>query len=202
MITKTCFILAGGESKRFGENKLLYPFEGKPLISWTIERAGRVFENLFLVVKETEPFKFLEPKVKVVKDLLPQRASIVGLYSALKLSPEEKLCVLAGDFPFVKEEILKALLEHHRDPITVIETSQRLYPLIGIYSKSIEGVVYKQISEGNFRIVDLLKRVGYKALGEDLIRVLDPKLISLANINTKGDLRKARELWISEEFSG
>ena len=39
-----CVIMASGEGKRFGSNKMLADIYGKPLIAWTIDSVPRSFD--------------------------------------------------------------------------------------------------------------------------------------------------------------
>lgn len=39
-----CVIMASGEGKRFGSNKMLADIYGKPLIAWTIDSVPRGFD--------------------------------------------------------------------------------------------------------------------------------------------------------------
>jgi len=48
-----CIIMASGEGKRFGENKLLADFDGEPLIN-SILKATDIFENRVIVTKHKE----------------------------------------------------------------------------------------------------------------------------------------------------
>jgi molybdopterin-guanine dinucleotide biosynthesis protein A len=64
-----CYILAGGQSRRFGEDKTLFPLKGKPCIQWVVEQAQRVCDRVFIVAKEPQKYSFLKG-VELLKDIL------------------------------------------------------------------------------------------------------------------------------------
>ncbi len=49
-----CYILAGGKSKRFGEDKTLFNLLGKPMISHAVERAVLVCKKVYVMCKEKQ----------------------------------------------------------------------------------------------------------------------------------------------------
>jgi molybdopterin-guanine dinucleotide biosynthesis protein A len=48
----SCLILAGGQSKRFGENKALYVFDGKSLFERVLETALKVADDIIVSVRD------------------------------------------------------------------------------------------------------------------------------------------------------
>jgi molybdenum cofactor guanylyltransferase len=71
-------VLAGGASKRFGEDKALFPYRGKPLLQWVLESLQGAQERFVVANRPYEGFG-----VPVYPDLLPGADSLSGLHSAL-----------------------------------------------------------------------------------------------------------------------
>lgn len=178
----TCYILAGGESKRFGEDKLLYEVNDKRVIERVCETAKRVFRKVYVVAKNKEKFPFLG--VPVVLDEFKESASIVGLYTALKHSKEEYIFILSGDLPLIKEETLLYIVENFKEPVSVART-EKLHTLVGIYSKYALKKLEEKIRKGDYRIWAFLKEIGYNEV--KIPRELEHTLI---NMNTKEDLKR------------
>ncbi len=195
-----CYILAGGESKRFGENKLLYRIGGKRVLEIVTEKALEVCSFVFLVVKERDPYESIG--IPIVEDVSEDRCPAVGVYTALSHSQEERVLILSGDLPLIKREVLELLMNHHRDPITICEAKGRLHPLIGIYSRSVRESLGDYLRRGKKSMMGFLKEVGFKVLEEDTIREADPDLDSFTNMNTKEDLKKVegKMEWISKRY--
>ena len=56
-----CIIMASGQGKRFGKNKLLESFQGKPLIQWALDVTNNLFSRRLVVTvhKEIEQVCFI-----------------------------------------------------------------------------------------------------------------------------------------------
>ena len=51
-------ILAGGKSKRMGENKLFLELNDKPLIEYTIDRVKKYFEKTIIITNQENKIFF------------------------------------------------------------------------------------------------------------------------------------------------
>jgi len=177
-----CYVLAGGRSRRFGTDKLLYPLFGVPVVERVVKTARSFFEEVYLVAKEEEKFAFLG--VPVLRDALPESASAVGLYTAL-LHAESPAFVLSGDLPLVKRELFPLLIEAFEEPATVARTGEKLHPLVGVYGKEFLPFLEKKIKEKDYRLTAVLKEAGFKE-----VEVKPPLDEALLNLNRPEDLRK------------
>lgn len=113
-------ILAAGTASRFGEQKLLAPLEGKPLIRWTVEQvlASQVEEVVVVLGKEAGavrealrglPVRFLlNPRYQEGMSCSLQ-AGIRSLDPAIKAA-----LVVLGDQPQVTASIINGLIETYR----------------------------------------------------------------------------------------
>jgi len=175
-----CYVLAGGRSRRFGTDKLFYRLGNETVLERVVKVARQVFPEVILVAKEEEKFKPLG--LPVLLDGLPVQASLVGLYAALRHA-EGPAFVLSGDLPLIKKELLELLLKRADEPATVAETD-RLHPLVGVYYPSALPEVERAVKEGDYRLTELLRRLGAK-------RVRVPKELSrsLLNLNRPEDLK-------------
>ncbi|WP_461829847.1 molybdenum cofactor guanylyltransferase MobA [Aquifex sp.] len=176
-----CFILAGGRSRRFGEDKLLYEYKGKRVIERVVQAAKGVCDELFIVAKDPKKFEFLG--IPVIVDALPVQASIVGLYTALSYTDEPAL-ILSGDLPLITPKVLKAIVEAYESPITLAKTKNKVHTLVGVYSPEVLNRLEDFIKKRNYRLYEFVSSVGFKAveLGND-------DALQLLNMNTKEDLK-------------
>ncbi len=188
-----CFILAGGQSRRFGEDKLLFRLGDRRTVERVIDSAREVCSKVFLVAKNLEKFRDLE--VDLVEDLLPDQAPIIGLYTALSLARGEEVMILSGDIPLIKPEVLKLLIEEFKEPATLLSSGGRAHPLTGVYSRSLLPALKDYIDSGGRSLVGFLEEIDFKLVDEERIREVDPDLVSLINMNTKEDLKEIAR-WI------
>ena len=89
-------VLAGGASRRFGEDKALFLYRGKPLLLWVLESLGGAAERFLVANRPYEGFG-----VPVYPDLLPGADSLSGLHSALVHARFPWVAVAATDLPFL-----------------------------------------------------------------------------------------------------
>ncbi|KGQ21769.1 molybdenum cofactor guanylyltransferase [Thermus filiformis] len=151
-------VLAGGRSRRFGEDKALYVYRGKPLMAWVLESLGGA-EERFIVANR--PYAFGVP---VYPDLLPGADSLSGLHTALVHAQNPWVAVAACDLPFLSRaywDFLYGLALASPYPVVVPWNPEgHLEPLMAFYHKDALPQVERQIRSGDF----LLRRV-MEALG-------------------------------------
>ncbi len=182
-----CFVLAGGLSRRFGEDKLLYHIGGKRVIEHTLEALKNICGRLCLVVKDEKKFSFLR-RVEILKDALEKQFALAGVYTALENLRGEKALIVAGDMPLIKKEVVNLLLEKAKPPITLFNIDGRLYPLFAVYYRHVLPELKLYIESGGERVLDFVKRFPYKEITEREVLEHDPMLFSFLNMNTKVDV--------------
>ena len=181
-----CFVLAGGLSRRFGEDKLLYQIGGKRVIEYTLEALRGVCGRLCLVVKDKEKFSFLK-EVEVVKDVIEKQFALAGLYTALENLKGDKALIVAGDMPLIKKEVVSLLLRRANPSITLFNINGKLYTLFAVYYKQVLPELKLYIKAGGEKVLDFVKRFPYKEIAEGEVLEYDPTLLSFLNMNTRTD---------------
>ena len=105
-----CVIMASGMGKRFGGNKLMADFHGKPMIMQALQ-ASRGFKEYRVVVTRHEEVAELcrEQGVRVVLHSLPHRSDTVRL--GLEALGDVDACMfLPGDQPLLRPETVNLLV--------------------------------------------------------------------------------------------
>jgi molybdopterin-guanine dinucleotide biosynthesis protein A len=192
-------ILAGGKSKRFGKNKAFLKIGGRILIDQIVEKMGRLSNEIIIVTNILKKFDYLPKKfdylnVKLIKDIIPYKGSLGGIYSGLLFAENNSIFVVACDMPFLNIPLLKYIISFFQDYDVVIPKINNFFePLHAIYSKKCIKPIKKLIDENNLKIVDFFKDVNVKFVKKNEIEKFDPDLLSLFNINTLEDLKIAKE---------
>jgi molybdopterin-guanine dinucleotide biosynthesis protein A len=185
-------ILSGGKSTRMGENKAFIEIEGVPIIRRIQSVFERLFDEIIIVTDQKEIFSSLN--AKIYEDLIPNRGVLGGLYTGLFFSSFGFSFYVACDMPFLKEPVIKFLIENIDGYDAVVpKTKDGLQPLHAIYSKNCLEPVKKIIDEGKFRIIDLYSMVRVKIVEEREFFSLDPMRESFINVNTPEELSLIRE---------
>ena len=186
-------VLAGGGSRRLGQNKALVTLGERKLIEVVLERLGRVCEDLVISTNDPDKFAFLG--VRMAKDVYPQRGVLSGLYSGLEAARYPHAVAVACDMPFLNPSLLRFMILHvPGHDVVVPRLSAGLEPLHAIYARTCLEPMREALESGRLRIVDFWDQVKVRYVEEQEIDILDPDRLSFFNINTSADLARAREL--------
>ncbi len=192
---RECFVLAGGQSRRFGKDKATFLIEGKSCIEHLTDRLKGVCDRLVVVGKEEKKFEFLKG-VEFIHDTLQDQGALIGIHTALKNAKSDKVLVVAVDTPLLEPQVVDYIFRRFQEPITVFLIRGKLYPLLGIYSKRVLPELEIYLSEGKRRVIEFIERVRYNCIKEDEVLSLDPELCSFINMNTREDLKAIiKYLW-------
>ena len=106
-----CVIMASGLGKRFGGNKLMADFHGKPMIQRALDASETLFTKRVVVTRDERIAALCrEQNVDVVLHALPHRSDTVRL--GLQALGELDSCMfLPGDQPLLRRETVAMLLE-------------------------------------------------------------------------------------------
>ena len=116
-----CVIMASGLGKRFGGNKLMADFLGRPMIQRALDATAGLFARRVVVTRhESVAALCREQNVDVILHDLPNRNDTVrvGLEA---LGDLDGCMFLPGDQPLLRRETVALLLEHRNaDPDRII----------------------------------------------------------------------------------
>ena len=186
-------ILAGGESSRMGANKALKMLAGKPVISHLIDTLAPLARDIYIVARDVVSYEAFG--LPVCADHYEQKASLVGIYSALAASRNDICFTVACDMPFVEPRLVNMLAGLAPGHDAVIPVSRRgREPLHALYSRSCLGRMREQIDAGDFAIQNLLDSLDVRYVDMvELTPLCDPDMVFL-NVNTIVDLEEAARL--------
>ena len=195
----SAIILAGGFSKRFGRDKGLIELAGKPLIIHVLDRVSKVVNETLVVVSsedQRDAFTTLtRPKTKVVTDKYSLRSPIVGALTGFEKALGEYSLLLPCDTPFVSKEIAALLLDLCVGRSAMIPRWPNRYiePLHAAYhTKSALNASETAYKEKKLDLRSMIANLrGVRYISTLVLQQIDPKLMTLFNVNTPEDLRKA-----------
>lgn len=190
----TGVILAGGENSRFsGKNKALIRIGGKRILDRIYEVFTILFDKIILVTND--PVQYMEWDFDIATDIFPIRSSLTGIHTGLFYTATPYAFFSACDIPFIKKELIEILLDSVEPGIDIVlpETSKGVEPLFSIYSKRCFKLIEEQLEKKSFKIQRMFQKVRIKKIPENILRSIDPDLVSLTNINTPVDLDRAKQ---------
>lgn len=155
-------------------------------MNWVLEVLPLCFDKYIIGKKQTKK------NIKVINDLDIGRGPVRGIYTALKKIDSEYIFVIGGDMPFIKRELVNAMMElipKTNNYDVIVPINKGFYePLFAIYNKEIEDLLYQQISNGNNKINSLFLNLNVLRLENSFWEKYDPRGESFLNINKKADL--------------
>lgn len=113
-------ITGGGSSSRFGENKLLYNINGKPLIVNTIEKFINYADEI-VIPTSPETKKVIEkyyPNITYAESGYCRQASVLNGLNKLKY--KDYVLIHDGARPFISSEIIENVIKEVKEKKAVV----------------------------------------------------------------------------------
>lgn len=202
LLKTSIIILAGGPSKRLGKDKGLVELKGKALITHILEKVAKIVDEEIIVVgSATQKNTFsplCEPVADVIVDKYDGHSPLVGALTGFEAVHSAYSLLLPCDTPFLSSKIVTMLLDRciGRDAAIPRWPNGWIEPLQAAYNtKSAMAAAKKALDHGKrdmASLIDSLEDVRY--VSTQVLRELDPKLLSFFNINTFEDLQKAESM--------
>lgn len=186
-------ILAGGQSRRMGQNKALIRLGKLTVLERVINAVESLTDDLFLVADTPEPYQPFG--LPVAPDLLPGKAALGGIYTALSHARHEWALVLACDMPLLEPRVLvfQSTFRPQADVVTpcVGPNPETLHTF---YRKPCLPAIRKRLAADQLKVTGFFDEVRVVYLSAETLRPFSPRLHCLLNINTPQDLRLAQTL--------
>ncbi|MHA3962654.1 MAG: molybdenum cofactor guanylyltransferase [Candidatus Thorarchaeota archaeon SMTZ1-45] len=195
----TVAILAGGTSRRFGSEKALADYQGKPLISHMIKIARKLTSEIIVVVsdeKQKAKLSAIARDVRVVVDPPGEtRCALTGALTAFEYTLTKHTLLLPVDTPLANVELLKVIISMGPGHGAVVPAwpSGYIEPLHSVYLA--EHAYYqglKVMNKGFCKMSDMLDALqNVLFVSTETLRQFDPNLDTFENFNTLKDLKRA-----------
>ena len=203
----SAIILAGGISKRFGQDKGLINLAKRPLLLHVLDKLGNISNDIHVVVNseaQKEKFASLTSRnVHLSVDGANIQTPLAGALTGFKTVQNTYTILLACDTPFIASEILRFLLDIsiNRDAAIPRWPNGNIEPLQAVYhAKKAADAAQNALRNNQLNMrsmISNMKKIRY--VSTLVLRQFDPKLMSFFNINTPNDLRNA-EVMTKEKF--
>jgi molybdenum cofactor guanylyltransferase len=189
-------ILAGGFSRRLGQDKVALQLGGKPLALWVSEALAPLVTSSWLITNQ--PLAHQSFGLPLLTDLRPFQGPAGGLATALFWARTPWVLAVAVDNPFLAPAILAALAARAGQtsrPAVVCRSSRGLEPFPGLYAVRLLPALqnFLQTDRRPTRFLEICRP---QVFSETEVLALDPEGRSFFNLNTPGDLQRA-EAWLA-----
>ena len=191
-------ILAGGQSKRMGKDKLFLEINNKKLIEHTIDKVKKYLKEVIIITNQDNEY-FSKNNLITVKDCIEgQLGPLVGILTAMKWAKENLtkcswIATFPCDTPFFPESIIKNFIresEKKESLILCASSHGRKHNIFGLWSLDLYDKLQDDLINKKVRKVqDWTEKNKIKNL-EFKFKDYDP----FFNINTQEDLEFAKKL--------
>ena len=182
-------VIAGGMSRRFGSDKTLAPFEGKPLIQWAVDGANAYAARVFVVGKDCKKYSFLK-KVTFLEDKYDIQCPMVGLVTVFDHTPDnDAVLILSADTPLFPFAALNAMYKAFKGhDVAVPDINGKLYSCAAIYHKKTAALFENMLKNRDYKLINAFDKLDVVKLGEDFFAPWDKDKTGFVNANTPAEL--------------
>jgi molybdopterin-guanine dinucleotide biosynthesis protein A len=194
-IEVTGVLLAGGKSRRMGEDKRYLVVGEQTLLERGLGVLQSIFQEVLVVIAQDSPPLVVE--ARVVRDLVPDCGSLGGLYTGLMRATTSCIFLVGCDMPFLDQAVIAEFTSRRATAdIVMAKLGSLLHPMHALYGKRCLPALEQMIRTRQLRIQELVSheslRVQY--VTEADLLTIDPSGRSFQNVNTPEDLEAARFL--------
>ena len=190
-------VLAGGKSKRFGEDKNQIKLGDKTLLEHVLSKINNKFEEILIVTSHNLEIKKSE-NITIIPDCFDDFGPLAGVLSSMKWVKENHkkykwVATFPSDTPFFDISIIeeyKKRININDSSLYFIKSNNKRHNIFGLWSIDLLDVLEDDLKNNNFRKVeDWADKIGVKTI-DIKVNEFDP----FFNINTKEDFEKAKEI--------
>ncbi len=183
-------ILAGGASRRMGQNKALLRLrpDGPRLIEQELAAVTPLTSQI--VVSTNTPDDYAWLRLPLIPDRQPGCGPLGGLEAALATLDVRHVLLLGCDMPWVATGLLRYLISLREQAAAIVpRTHEGLFePLCAVYSQTCLPVLQAYLASGRYQMRGWLAAVSVRAVTAEELTPYDPTLRSFKNYNTPADL--------------
>jgi len=189
-------VLAGGKSKRFGEDKSQVKFHGKILIDYILSEIIDQFNEILVVTNN--PIRFKDSsKILTTKDFEEGLGPLGGILTAMKWIKDQKkdyewISTFPSDTPFFTNKELEIFYENidiKKSKLFFIKNKETRHNIFGLWSLDLLKKLETDLKKGERKV-----EVWADTVGVETINIEYEKRDPFFNINTKEDLEKAYKI--------
>jgi len=189
-------VLAGGKSKRFGDDKTTAKLGNKTLLNHTIEKIEQSFHEI-LIISNNETNVSNKKNVFSTKDLIEGHLGpLVGVLSAMEWIKKNNknynwIATFPCDTPFFDQNLIdkiKKCPKNSSKKLFFLKSGTRRHNIFGLWSLELKEILLEDINKGQRKVEEWANKIG-----SEIIEINDGNDNNFLNINTKEDLEKAKK---------
>ena len=189
-------VLAGGKSQRFGQDKSQVKLKDKILINYILGEIIDVFQETLIIAND--PIDYMQSdKISITKDFKSNLGPLGGVLSGMKWIKENNknykwISTFPSDTPFFSKKELNYFYEkikENNSKLFFIKNKDTRHNIFGLWSLDLIDQLEKDLLKGDRKVEDWADSIGVNT-----VNIKYKKPDPFFNINTKEDLKKAKEM--------
>ena len=189
-------VLAGGKSQRFGQDKSQVKLQDKILINYILSEIIDVFQETLIIANDSIDYMKSE-KISITKDFKSNLGPLGGVLTGMKWIKENNknykwISTFPSDTPFFTKKELNYFYENIREnnsKLFFIKNKDTRHNIFGLWSLDLIDQLEKDLLKGERKV-----EVWADSIGVNTVNIEYKKPDPFFNINTKEDLKKAKEM--------
>ena len=189
----TGIILAGGSSKRYGQDKAFLKIGNTRLIDSILQEMQTVFKRVILITNEKIKYEYLE--IPMFEDLVKGFGPLGGIYTGLMSIPDQAGFFVACDMPHINRQLVRYMVDikgNHRAVVPAV--ADKIEPLYAIYFQSCLKPIKHLIDTNRYQVRLFFDSIPVRYVKEDEIRRFCCPSKAFLNINTPDEFAKIKSL--------
>ena len=191
-------VLAGGQSKRFGEDKNQAKLGNLTLLEHVLAKVTKKFEKILIISNQNLNLKTLN-SITIIPDCIQGNLGpLVGVLTAMKWIKKNNkqyqwIATFPSDTPFFDTSIIekyKSRINLNESLLYFVRSNQKRHNIFGLWSVKLMDTLENDLINNNFRKVEEWA----DKMGVEIINVKIDKFDPFFNINTKTDLEEAEKI--------
>ena len=188
-------ILAGGQSKRFGEDKTIAKLGNKTLLDHIISKIEKNFNEILIIENKEKIFRN-KKNIFSTKDVIQgYLGPLVGVLSAMEWIKSNKknynwIATFPCDTPFFNQNLIDKIKNfpiNSSKKLFFLKSGSKRHNIFGLWSLELKDILFKDISNGHRKVEEWANKIG-----PEIIEINEENDYNFLNINTKEDLQKAK----------
>lgn len=186
-------VLAGGRSRRMGEDKASMDWQGRPMLETVVDVVAQRCDPVLVTASaSSRAFAGLGGRehLRWITDEESGTGPLGGLVVALEAAAaagKPAAFVCATDMPLIAPELIDELLHGltSTTDVVIAQDAERSHPMAGIYRTRIAQTLAQVVADGELRMLGALDAVKTQRVG-----VSDARW--LVNVNAPEDVHRLR----------
>jgi molybdenum cofactor guanylyltransferase len=193
------YVLAGGGSTRFGRDKALVEFAGKPMLARMVELMRSLDEDVKIVAQSG---KYMDFGAEIIEDRWPGEGPLGGIITALIHAQQNHLAhdwnfVASCDMPFLTAEWIRYLAVRAATSaaqVVLPQSTNGPEPLCAVWRTDTRAALQKQFEKGVRKVTAAIGGLNSEVLDEAHWKRFDCAGRLFWNVNTAADYEEARRI--------